>query len=446
MNRKLTQILSLSAITLALSATAASAAKQPAANTPQPKISYGNRGMLTLETGLPGAVQSATECRVVGPKRRLVVAGTVTDHKTSRGVVFNIDRHGHAIGRRGHGNPYSVIGAANSIVVTSAIDASGRVWVVTKRRSTGVLSLARTTAGNNPDLHFGDHGTVRIPFKSVPPEHAFVNFTGVAVTPLDDGGAAVAGVSQQNMSTVFRVRANGTVNTEFGNHGSIQLSDFAARAVAERMGVGPIFVGGNSISTKRAELVKLDPTNGSIDKNFGVNGVLDLGAAHEESRVDQIAVSYDGSVTLRTFHQDKVANTPYETLTIDLTRVTSSDQIDPNYGTNGSLELWQIGTGSDNMPATEGEFVDLFAADAGLVGYFQNGFDDHSWGLQYKWIDAEGHPLGQLESRDIYSTSSRFSIADVREIPGGNFYACGAVSTGDGKTYRSRIAVARFMR
>ncbi len=192
-------------------------------------------------------------------------------------------------------------------------------------------SYAGVLAAGDLDTSFGNNGVVF--------DNAGSVASGRSIALQSDGKIVVAGVGFRASNSeedflLTRYHANGSVDTNFGNNGSV-ITDLnvASEDLAQSVVVqsdGKIIVAGKS--NQQAALVRYN-SDGTIDTNFGTNGKI-LPSTNVSSFSDvSVALQADGKVV--------VAMGVFQGIQVQ--RYNSDGTIDNNFGTNGTALLQNSG-------------------------------------------------------------------------------------------------------
>lgn len=172
------------------------------------------------------------------------------------------------------------------------------------------------------DQSFDNDGIVTTPIGTA--DKAF------AVTTQTDGKIVVAGESYDGMQllvSLTRYNINGSLDLSFGNNGivttQIGTNDYG-RAVAIQAD-GKIVVAGYSIyATQFAFALVRYNTNGSIDNSFGNNGIV-ITAIGNDDYGRAVAIQADGKIVVAGSSAARIVVTRYNT----------DGSLDANFGNNG---------------------------------------------------------------------------------------------------------------
>jgi uncharacterized delta-60 repeat protein len=178
-----------------------------------------------------------------------------------------------------------------------ALQADGKILLAGSlyARFTSSLEMARFNADGSPDATFGAGSQVAAtdnPYRVV----------GVAVQ--SDGRIVVAGYSYvpngQGQATLFRLYADGSRDTGFGNAGEVVTGDSWQVVGVALQADGRIVVAGTSMSQPGSDLdmvVARYNTDGSLDRTFPVNGraLADFGGL---DRAAGLGIQLDGKIVV----------------------------------------------------------------------------------------------------------------------------------------------------
>jgi uncharacterized delta-60 repeat protein len=213
------------------------------------------------------------------------------------------------------------------------------------------LALIRYNADGTPDTGFGTGGKV----DSSSFASTISGAAGVTLQP--DGKIVVAGSSRPanlDVCTVFRLNANGSLDTGFGN-GGVALSGVTVALTQSPECNAPtvlpdgkilVAVGGSSGSSGRLGLIRFK-SDGSPDLAFGVGGVAVVGTTNNIVQGRTVTVQPDGkTIAGGSSGYWAGATTPFFIAEYVLARFDAAGVLDPTFGQNGVIH------GSSEMPPT----------------------------------------------------------------------------------------------
>lgn len=180
-----------------------------------------------------------------------------------------------------------------------------------------------------PDLSFAQAGLLDSSFAVN--GIAVSNFqTGVSLALQDDGKILVGGVSESGFFAVTRYNVDGTLDASFGSNGIVDhhigWDDNPGGFIAIQAD-GKIIVSGisyNNLGYSRRTLIRMKP-DGNLDNTFNGNGriIIDEGGGFE------VAISSGGQILQAGQLQD-----------FAITAVTENGTIDNQFGSNGVVETY----------------------------------------------------------------------------------------------------------
>jgi uncharacterized delta-60 repeat protein len=160
-------------------------------------------------------------------------------------------------------------------------------------------SVGRLNSDGTIDTGFGNDGIVGnvIPIPSYPYDTFSFGLQVLATKKILVSGTAVQWYGSDSVADVTRLEPDGSLDTSFGNNGSISLTSDSLGPAKSMIGLpnGKILLGG----TNGADFVfrRLDP-NGSIDQTFGINGVITtpIGEPSTQTSVQGMVLQPDGKM------------------------------------------------------------------------------------------------------------------------------------------------------
>lgn len=196
--------------------------------------------------------------------------------------------------------------------------------------------LNRFNGDGSLDTSFGTNGFVRNSICSV--------FTNGGYYPQDmiiqpDDKIIIMGLQQNNTYPnaywVARLLPDGALDPSFSEDGYLDLSfgTMQDRGTCVALQAdGKILVGGTSGSTAQYFTVARMLNNGSLDPDFGINGVVQTPFSGTESFANCIAVQQDGKIILGGY----TINTPFAK-DFAMTRYFANGNLDTSFGVNGKV-------------------------------------------------------------------------------------------------------------
>jgi uncharacterized delta-60 repeat protein len=209
------------------------------------------------------------------PDRKILVAGYEQNSNNDDGMVIRLDANGSTDDGFGQGGVVLDSGGGERVYAL-ALQPDGKILVAGEAysASSGDVVVYRLSPSGALDAGFGQGGTLRI--DSGTAESAYT----LAVQP--DGKILVAGYvsdSENQDAVVYRLDANGTLDSTFGQSGRRRIDDGgdeAAVALALQPD-GRILAAGQTVVNGAGDAVvyRLD-AHGALDPTFGQGGTRDI--------------------------------------------------------------------------------------------------------------------------------------------------------------------------
>lgn len=380
-------------------------------------------GMLTREQ--TGPADDIFADAVIQKSSRIVAAGQTTDSNTVGQIaLIGYQLDGTVDPAFGNGGKV-VVGLPDSVhVLEMALQKDGKIVVLGQRVYDPVL--ARFNENGDLDTSFGGTGVVILDLDDAP-----TYFNEIAVQPdgkILIGGSVCASICKFALA---RVKANGTLDGNFGNGGSSSYNFGAYSDMYDlklQMDGGIVAVGEYDGATDMF-LVARFKSDGSLDKNFGGKGYVHVSFPDSEGqKAYAVALQPDGKILAGGF-----ASFP-ESDDFALARLNSNGSLDTTFDGDGLVttatlrsanEGWNslvlqpdgmILAGGTRTQDTKSEFiVARYNRDGSVdtnfgVGGFTStsaGYDDD---LEQVWMDPMGNLLAGGTSR-TKSESGNFTLA-----------------------------------
>lgn len=206
-----------------------------------------------------------------------------------------------------------------------ARDGSGRLYVLVSSAIPGYfassLGLPPSQSAANPyeilrfskdgglDQGFGTNGVLTLPFPAVTPNSEGIVPIGLTLDEAHQWFLLTGGLEQVNqqgqslssMITISRVGFDGTLDTSFGNNGTVMLSRFGDEGDAiNLLPDGSMLVAGGSDDILNDVFIARLDSDGTVDSKFGDAGfvVLQPGFAPYLNSVSAIAEDATGNIDL----------------------------------------------------------------------------------------------------------------------------------------------------
>lgn len=218
-------------------------------------------------------------------------------------------------------NNYSEIYSAivlndNSIIATGIDDADNNIII------------AKYNENGNLDSTFGDSGQAHESFKGVDAT------LGAAIKVQQDGKIVIAGLADfidadgayEPQILTARFNADGSVDKNFAGKGYVLLKGKIANALLIQPD-GKIIIGGNTGVMESFITARYLP-DGSLDENYGVNGVVTTHLDHHTSYANALALQADGKIIAAGTKDDGDRN-------MLAVRYLTDGSVDESFGNNG---------------------------------------------------------------------------------------------------------------
>lgn len=199
------------------------------------------------------------------------------------------------------GKVITAVGSANDLIRTIAIQADGKIVVAGYSYTNPSFSydfvVARYNLDGSLDNSFGTAGILTTAIIKNTNDYA----ESIAIQP--DGKILVGGYSFDGQLLLARYTYNGTLDNTFGSNGTRSISfgcsyqnDYSVALQSD----GHIILGGhstlNGVGSDFA-LVRYKP-DGSIDSNFGSNGIVTTPIGTGDDIATSIAIQQDGKIVV----------------------------------------------------------------------------------------------------------------------------------------------------
>jgi len=280
--------------------------------------------------------------------------------------------------------------------ITLALQQDGKIIVAGAAQPTGEFAkfdflVLRFLPNGQLDPDFGTNGVVIRDFPSPIPGELSSDFANF-VTIKEDGTIIVGGSSSRWASpsrataylTLLALNGNGTLDSSFGTNGVSQTATGfkqsftfpADRTVAgTNLSTGELLVGAtvdldrpDGAISRQCKLIRFEP-NGSIDVDFGQQGILVITPGETSTCLDLAEISY-GHILVSVGY--------------GILKLSSSGSVDVSFGRNGIAHSWANRFMSDIFIANDGKIL--------LAGTQM--FSNSQFGVVQRF-----HPSGQLDVR-----------------------------------------------
>lgn len=249
---------------------------------------------------------------------------------------------------------------------TPAAPDPGEKLVAVTSPSNGTVVVSRFLPNGAPDTTFGDDGQAVIKTEGA------IAGSGVAVQA--DGKVVVVGFSNFGVSgesaTVWRLTASGELDPTFGESttGTTQI-DTGTLNAAEAVAIEPdekIVVTGTiytSPGPKKVGVWRLK-ANGSLDTEFGSDGTVEISDGHEDT-ANAIALAPEGKIVVAGSTTDAI--TPTDAVAW---RLTAAGALDTTFDTDGQADVDDGGSETANAVAVQpdGKIVMAGSSSIGAHG------------------------------------------------------------------------------
>jgi uncharacterized delta-60 repeat protein len=250
------------------------------------------------------------------------------------------------------------------------------------------LSVLRLNPDGTNDTAFGNNGFVSINQNI----SCSFNYSSIAIQQDGKIVIASTFYGTSDKMGVVRINSNGTIDNSFGTNGLkiIDINISGNAFVVKIQSDNKILVGGwtNEVSNANFGLARLLP-NGDIDTTFGVNGMTESinGTIGVDSSILAMDVLPNGKIICSGYFYE-INNTFHNFCTV---RYNSDGSIDTNFGSNGMV-LTAVDISDDEIHSQviqpDGKIlVAGFASDDNVHGYIAmmrlnpNGSKDNSFGV-----------------------------------------------------------------
>ena len=278
----------------------------------------------------------------------------------------------------------SIYSQGNSEINSIAIQDDGKILAAgytTINETFFRFSIVRYNTDGTMDNTFGTNGIVNTNIGDV----AFAN----SIALQSDSKIIVAGtalVNGENKFAVVRYYTNGTLDNSFGDNGVVLTPIGTSGATLTSTKVqqdGKILAAGHYYNGSNEDFVLIRyNTDGSLDNNFGINGIV----------ATQVGASYDYAYSMAIQNDGKIilAGSGFQTNDdFALVRYNSDGTIDNSFGINGKV-FTQVGTSTDVAKSVllqdDGKIIAAGYSfgggnfDFSIARYDTNGFLDESFG------------------------------------------------------------------
>ncbi|WKE64568.1 Ig-like domain-containing protein [Gallaecimonas kandeliae] len=214
-----------------------------------------------------------------------------------------------------------------------AVDGAGRVLVVgystPAAEQNNVIDIERRLPDYSLDTSFGNGGKVQL-------SDANYSLSGAVVTVDNQGRILVAGFSNDNELRLYRLLADGSIDTSFGEGGETRFTlNNTAPDVTSILSdaQGRVYVGGRlyQSATGHDAFIARFGADGYLDTSFNSSGYQLLGASGDDL-INDLAIDSSGKL-LAAGHLD---------FTPTLFRFNEDGSLDGSFGGNGQVSVSQM--------------------------------------------------------------------------------------------------------
>jgi uncharacterized delta-60 repeat protein len=321
-----------------------------------------------------------------------------------------------------------------------ALQSGGKILVGGEIGNLG--AVVRLNTNGTVDTTFGSAGVFSIRFRDVD------NFT-VGLGIQSSGKIVVSGTGLPQGGQIVRLNSNGTMDTTFGNGGSVTLSQ--TPSVMLLQSDDKILIGGAVPGSGVRELQRFD-ADGQVDSSFGAGGSAPL------LGVGTMRLQPDGRILMASGDGFGPGGT--------LARYTSSGSLDTSFGMSGrvaSLAVPAVALQTNGEVVTGGSVTSSLSLQGnpsgfGLVRFIFNGAIDFLFGQRglattaFAGAPQTGvsalalQPNGDIVAAGIAASSSSQAFALARYGRGGqldpSFGSGGTVTTSFGNVTAGLGAMA----
>ncbi|MBI2960352.1 MAG: hypothetical protein HYY28_08565, partial [Betaproteobacteria bacterium] len=304
------------------------------------------------------------------------------------------------------GKVITSFGTGNNYAYGVAIQSDGKIVVTGSARdgTNNKFSVARYNADGTLDSGFGNGGTVMTAFGTSYDEP-------YAMALQADGKIVVAGYTRGTTwdFALARYEADGKLDTGFGAGGKVITPVGTGSDIAYAVAIQPdgkiVAAGTASGTTLTFALVRYN-ADGGLDSSFGSGGkvVTQFGAG--QNSLSGVAIQSDGKIVAAGSSNSRIND--YTTSDFALLRYNADGTLDESFGTGGKV-ITAVGTGQDTAyaVATQSDGKIVAAGKSGtsfaVLRYNSNGTLDAGFGSGGKVLTAAGASASSAQSVVIQS-------------------------------------------
>jgi uncharacterized delta-60 repeat protein len=321
--------------------------------------------------------------------------------------------------------------ATNDTAYDAALQADGKLVVVGEaapRSGISIMAVVRYQPTGMLDQSFG----FKIPGSVSTVVHGSID-EALAVAVQPDGKIVSVGrarVSNRYYFAIVRQNIDGTLDTRFGNNGTIITkigagdTDGEARAVALQAD-GKIVVAGrlydannSSLSLHYFALARYNP-DGTLDQTFDADGMVVIPAPNESNEAFAVAIQPNGKIVVAGFY-DTLAGGQIN-YDVAVARLESNGSLDSSFDNDG-IATTDLGGFVDTAYAlvvqADGKILIGGAGglntDFALVRYNSNGSLDNEFGTGGKVLTPMGTSLDEIRAIALQTDGKIVAAGNVR--------------------------------
>ena len=173
-------------------------------------------------------------------------------------------------------------------------------------------------------------------------------YPGADVAVQADGKAVVVGSTTDGKFLVMRYDLAGNLDPSFGSGGRVTTSIEAGPASANAVAIQPdgriVVVGGTGNGSHSKFAVARYRSNGSLDRFFGLNGVVVTDVQDDEDSAEDVAI-HNGGIVVGGWTRSSDTGVDF-----GVVRYLAGGSLDPWFGTNGRV-VTPVSIGDDSLEA-----------------------------------------------------------------------------------------------
>ncbi len=345
----------------------------------------------TVATPIPSSSQSILNSMAIQSNGQIVAGGTATIGGNELFALARYNTNGSLDTNFGTNGIVTMqpSGATGSVIYSMAIQSNGQIVAAGGAVIGGnqLFALARYNSNGTLDTSFGTNGVVTTAIPGSPASVIYsiaIQSNGQIVAA---GGAVIGGNGEFALA---RYNTNGTLDTNFGTNGIVAMqisgSNYSQIYSMAIQSNGQIIAGGYAIIGSNGEfaLARYN-TNGSLDTNFGTNGIVAMQISGSNySQIFSIAIQSNGQIVAG---GAAIIGGNGEFV---LARYNTNGTLDTSFGNNGIVTMQPSGaTGGEinsiaiqsNGQIVAGGYATISGANEfALARYNSNGSLDNSFG------------------------------------------------------------------